>query len=132
MADLSNIPNHTIKLGFDPKTQDPILKKIFSNAYARTMWCCIRRQHITDQFFNKKILWFVEDFNDLQLNKKLNYYSFHRLTLRYFRDFGRCNSRKMKIAGYLWHITGDISDRKFWLQTYKYMCLKPLLKCTVN
>lgn len=69
---------------FDPsKTTDPVLKKVFADELAKTIWIFIKRSHLVDQHFNDQCLqvakWLrlrkIRHITGEQLNTHLKYLS---------------------------------------------------------
>lgn len=77
------------KLSFDPETTEN-LKDIFECHQAKVLWCCIKNNHVTSQFFNKKIL---SVGLDLQKNYACSYTEFIKICSP-LSDFGIVNIRE--------------------------------------
>lgn len=85
---------------------------------------CIRRRHVTSQYFNQNVLNFVNHFYELGRDGELNYYKFRRIASSYFQGVGVKTPRNY--PGFLYAVT--VPDREFWLQVYKYVMQKPRMR----
>lgn len=99
-------------LHFDPKKSDnPDIKKIFSDRTSTILWCSIRVNHITDQYFNGLILEAVKKFNTCRDTR--DYHAFLKATYSLNEQFGR-----VTIEQRLGPSTSVI-DHEFWADIFK-------------
>jgi len=99
------------KLEFDPeKLDDPDLVKIFKSHTAKVLWCCIKAGHITDQFFNEKIL-YISGVIDVKRKDSLYSYNDFVKIIEPLRDFGRIHVREFGRST-------AVIDHEFWGGVY--------------
>lgn len=47
-----------IELPFDPmKSPDLMIRAVFADDSAATLWCLWKREHVVDQYFNEEVYW---------------------------------------------------------------------------
>lgn len=108
------------QLGFNPKTtKDETIKKIFKCPVARTLWCCIRANHITDQYFNDRILEASKTYWELKESEKSNTHFSH-----YF-DFMKAVNGLSHTYGIIFVKDGyhewSIPDSEYWVSVWKHI-----------
>lgn len=102
------------KITFDPEA-DPTIKKIFDNRASAVLWCCIKSGHITDQYFDDKILKMAEK---LQEKLPTKYQKFLKVVRPLTEHFGKVYSASHGM--YSSHET--VIDNEFWMGIYDMIC----------
>lgn len=109
-------------LDFDPdKLEDPELKEIFENSTAKIIWCCIKKNHLTDQFFCKNLLKASKKIDEGILQRQYISYS-HFLDACYYllKDFGLIPVNDTYVI-----------DNEFWISIYD-MILGGYFRITID
>lgn len=114
-----------IKIRFDPKkSENPEIRKIFENHKATVLWCCIKNNHITSQYFNETILETVELLNEKGYYPK--YHDFLNCCFKLTRNFGKVPVTNSNIGPGLFEI-----DHEYWSDIYKMVYLKTPFKLEI-
>jgi len=93
-----------ICLNFNPEeSEDEKIREIFRNRIARILWCCLRNNHVTDQYFNNIVLEVTEEIND-----SLTYDDFLKRAAKLTKLYGRCTVDE-----------GSRIDNEFWGDVFK-------------
>jgi len=74
------------KLQFKPENSDNEIKEIFECYESKVLWCCIKSNHVTDQFFNTRIIAVAKELQQHQPNE---YDEFIKLCEPLVNLFGR-------------------------------------------
>lgn len=109
------------KLKFDPeKSKEEMIRRIFKDPVARTIWCCIKTGHITDQFFNEDVLLAAGRYNTLKINSNnkghhfSEYYDFMKAVTGLCRRFGIVTIED----GYS---SFSVTDSEYWVSVWKHI-----------
>lgn len=127
-----------INLRFDPKSsEDPVIKETFECYPASVLWCCIKYRHITNQYFNKKILKTGKALAKLP-HIPWKYHDFLDIVSDLTNEFGKVCVLEEQFGGSQYEI-----DHEFWGDVFKALhhkrCFRievegqvPTHTCTIN
>ena len=62
----------SVVLAFDPAVSDGMIKEVFSDELARTLWLAIKQAHIVDQNFSESCLIYARRIEKLRSKGMLN------------------------------------------------------------